>query len=493
MGTTNRRELLKTLGLGAAVAATPRVLWGRDEQKGEAVKPPNIVFVLADDMGYGDLKCYNAESKIPTPNLDALAGEGMRFTDAHAPGSWCSPTRYGLMTGRYPFRMKRIRGKPWIENGRMTVASMLKAAGYHTACVGKWHLGFEGEKNPKADTPMRGGPVDNGFDEYFGIPASLDIPPYYYIEGDRCVARPSEKIGDSNSAGWTNIQGAFWRGGGLAPGYKHADVLKAFLDRSVGIVATHAATHADKPLFLYLALSAPHTPWLPDKQAEGKSRAGMYGDFVHQVDREVGRLLAKLEDAGMAENTLVLFSSDNGPVWYPADVKRLGHAAVGPLRGMKGDAWEGGHRMPLIARWPGKVKAGAVSDELVSLTDMMATFAAIVGATVSKNAGEDSCNILPILTGKHSGKPVRETMVNLTAGGRGRLAIRKGSWKLIPFLGSGGFSKPRSVKPGPDDPAGQLYNLDDDIGEQKNLYAEKPKIAKELRDLLAKTIAAGRS
>ncbi len=485
----NRREFLtgSALSMAAAVAGTARA--GKKPAGPAGRRRPNIVFILADDMGYGDPGCYNADSKVPTPNIDALAAAGMRFTDAHAPGSVCVPTRYGLMTGRYPFRTAGGRRGLRIERGRMTIASLLKRAGYHTACVGKWHLGFEGEKNPPADGPLRGGPVDCGFDEYFGIPASLDIPPYYYIRNDRCVARPTEKIEPSHSAGWRGIQGAFWRGGGVAPGFKHAEVLPTFLDKSIGILTEHARQRAEKPLLLYLALAAPHTPWLPAKAFGGKSRASMYGDFVHQVDHAVGRLLTALETLGLSENTLVIFSSDNGPVWYPDDVERLGHSAVGPLRGMKGDAWEGGHRMPFIARWPGQVAPGSISHEPICLTDLLATFAAITGQALPDEAGEDSFSILPVLLGEKRRGPVREAIIHH---GR-RLSIRKGQWKLIPFLGSGGFSAPRNVKPGPGDPAGQLYNLSDDLGERNNLYLEHGDVVSELAKLLERYRRDGRS
>jgi len=448
---------------------------------------PNIIFVMADDMGFGDLQSYNPESKIETPHLARLAKEGRRFTDAHAPASVCVPTRYGLMTGRYPFRMNRGRG-PLLEPNRPTLPSVLKQAGYKTAMIGKWHLGVEHEKNPAANQKLGGGPVEHGFDHFYGIPASLDIPPYYWIHNDRPVAPPSEKIDDNNTPGWTRIQGAFWRGGGIAPDYKHIDVLPIIRDRSADYI--EAAAKSDKPFFLYVALPAPHTPWLPTKLFEGKTPVSDYGDFVLMVDDLVGRLLGALDKTKQADETLFIFTSDNGPVWYSQDVEKYKHSSVGPLRGMKGDAWEGGHRMPFIARWPGHIPAGSKSKEVICHTDMIATAAAITGQKLPTNAGEDSYNLLPAFLGKKT-KPIREATVHQSS--RRYLAIRQGNWKLIPGLGSGGFSKPSTVKPKKGEPAGQLYNLKNDLGEKSNLYAKRPKIVKRLTALLEKYKKENRS
>ena len=444
---------------------------------------PNIVFILVDDMGYGDPGCYNPESKIPTPNIDALAREGMRFTDAHAPGPLCHMSRYGLLTGRYPFRanVSRWRKQPLIEPGQVTIASLLKSQGYRTAMVGKWHLGFE-EKG--YDKPLRGGPVDRGFDSFFGIRASTDIPPYFYIRGNRAVTPPTGKIEANNSDGWSPIQGAFWRAGGIAPDLNLKDVLPRFTDEAVKVIEDHAARKDDKPLMLYLAYPAPHTPWLPSKEFVGRSRAGMYGDFTVMVDAMIGRVLKALDQAGMTKETLVVFSSDNGPVWFEADVKRLGHDASGGLRGMKADAWECGHRMPFIVRWPGRVKAGSLSRQTICFTDMLATFAGVVGAKLPPGAGPDSVDFSPVLLGRQpENQPIREALVIRSGGGL--MTIRMGDWKLIDGLGSGGFSKPRRVKPGRGDPPGQLYNLANDLGETKNLYLQKPQVVQRLLKKLA--------
>jgi len=484
-----RRAFLKgigSVGLGVTALALPHRIVAGARTAGK----PNIVFIMADDLGYGDLGCYNAGSKIPTPNIDLLARHGMRFTDAHAPAALCIPTRYGLLTGRYPFRMGDESGGSLIKPGRMTLGSLLQTHGYATACVGKWHLGIGGNK-PDYAKPLRGGPVDRGFDYYFGIPRSLDQPPYFYIENDRCVEPPTDQIAESHSEGVTPIQGAFWRGGRIAPGFKHAEVLPTFTRKAVEYIDTQSRSSSGQPFFLYLALQAPHTPWMPAPAFQGKSKAGDYGDYAAQVDDTVGRVMKILDRHKLAENTLLFFTSDNGPVWYQADVDRYDHRAVYMLRGMKGDAWEGGTRMPFIARWPGRIRPGTVSDSLICHTDMLATFAALLGETLPDDAGEDSYNILPILLGDKPDRRIREAIVLESA--RQVLAIRQGTWKLIPQLGSGGFSQPQFVEPEPGGPQGQLYNLDRDIGEKENLWMRHPEIVERLTKLLEKYKREGRS
>ena len=380
-GWVSRALLVLTFqGIGVDVSAAPS-----DDR-------PHIVLILSDDMGYGDLKTYNPDSKIPTPHLDQLARAGMTFTDAHAGGSTCRPSRYALFTGRFASRSLSLsdRAAPLLPEGRSTMASMLRDHGYRTAMVGKWHLGFDQKarrtgKDTRGfqfdyDQPLTGGPLDRGFDSFFGMHASLDIPPYFYISNRAPVMPPTETVADSTSVdgqeGWNKIQGAFWRGGDVAPDFKHADVTPRFAAEARKVIESHRRT---RPLFLYLALPSPHTPWLPAKEFIGKSGAGMYGDFVMMVDDVVGQILASLDRAGMSENTLVLFSSDNGPVWYAKDTERFGHRSVGPLRGAKGSVWEGGHRVPLIAKWPGHVQAGVKNDHTVSFVDFFATFAELVG------------------------------------------------------------------------------------------------------------------
>ncbi len=462
------------------------------ESAGAKAKNPHIVIIFVDDMGYGDPGCYNPASKIATPHIDALARAGMRFTDAHSPGALCHPSRYGLMTGCYPFRtdVSVWRRKPVIAAGRMTVASLLKSHGYSTAMVGKWHLGF---LQNGYDKPLPGGPVDRGFDSFFGIRASTDIPPYFYIRGNRAVAPPTEHIEANRTDGWSPIQGAFWREGGIAPGLALKDVLPRFTEEAITIIENHPKSSSGKPLFLYLAYPSPHTPWLPSPEFKGRSKAGLYGDFAEMVDAMIGRVLSALKQNGMADETLVIFASDNGPVWYDKDVGRLGHDSAGGLRGMKGDAWEAGHRMPFIVRWPDCVKPCSVTSQTICYTDLLATFADVLGVTLPDGAGEDSFSILPVLQGKQpEDKPVRGPVVVPSAGGF--MTIRSGPWKLIDGLGSGGFSKPHRVKPSPGGPKGQLYNLDDDPGETKNLWQSHPEIVKRLQaELSAIRKAASRT
>ena len=467
---------------------------------------PNIVFILADDMGWGDPHCFNAESKIATPHIDQLAEQGMRFTDAHAAGAVCVPSRYALLTGRYPFRNTGFRNPvkgPLIQPERPTIATVLRGAGYATAMVGKWHLGFDGGDHFDYSQPLRGGPVDHGFDSFFGQHASLDIPPYFFIANDRCVEPASETITAGSSPDWSPVQGAFWREGKIAPSFKHIEALPIYTKKAVDYIESHARTTElavsstvgsgvvesgvqgePKPFFLYLAFTAPHTPWLPTEAFRGKSLGGLYGDFVTQVDDAVGQVLAALDRAKLSDNTIVFFTSDNGPVWYPEDVKKFGHSAAGPWRGMKGDAWEAGHRMPFIARWPGKVPSGATNTETICFSDMMATFADLAGAKLPAKAGEDSFDLTPLLLGEKRSTPVRDSLVSESSSGV--LATRQGPWKLIPQLGSCGFTKPGKIKPAPGDPAGQLYNLADDPGEQRNLYAEHPEMVQRLTALLDK-------
>jgi arylsulfatase A len=434
---------------------------------------PNIVFILADDMGYGDVSCYNPESKIQTPAIDRLAKQGTRFTDAHAAGTLCRQSRYGLMTGRYPGR----EAYKHIDTGRMTVASLLKKNGYNTAMVGKWHLGFDRNDGRKGwQGELRDGPVDRGFDSFFGMWASLDIPPYFYIRDRQAVALPTNTVAANNTPGWSKIQGEFWRKGGIAPGLKFEEVMPRFTQEAVAQIDKLApSSKKGKPFFLYFAFTGPHTPWVATKKFQGKSEVDIYGDFVMQMDDSVQQVLAALDKNGVSDNTLVIFSSDNGPVWYPSDTKKYKHAATGIMRGMKADAWEGGHRMPFIVRWPGKVPAGGVSDEVICFTDMLKTFAAIVGDTIPAGTTQDSWNVLPAFLGQKLATPIRPYLIVKTF-------IRQGPWKLIPHGGSGGFSSPRR-EPGI---KGQLYNLAKDPSETNNLYKQQPEKVEELMTLMKK-------
>jgi arylsulfatase A-like enzyme len=444
---------------------------------------PNVVYVLADDLGWGDLGCYNNQSAVPTPNANRLAQQGIRFTDMHSPSAVCTPTRYGILTGRYCWRSQLKKGVLWgyspnlIEEGRTTVPSMLKAQGYYTAGLGKWHLGLGNSEKTDYTKPLRPGPIDHGFDYYFGIPASLDMDPYLYFENDRVVEQPTAHTDGSKSP-----RGVFWRAGGIAPHMQLEQVLPTLTDKAVGFLRDRAQKPA-QPFFLYLALTAPHTPWLPLSAWKGRSNAGDYGDFVAQVDDTVGRVMQALDQNGLTKNTLLIVTSDNGADWKPEDKARFPHRANANWRGEKADIWDAGHRIPFLARWPGHIVPGTTSDELGCLTDLMGTTADILGVKLPNNAGEDSYSLLPALLHKNT-KPIREAVVHHS--NLGVFAIRQGDWKLELGLGSGGFSAPQHIEPKPGGPQGQLYNLREDPTEEDSLWLRRPEVVARLKALLEK-------
>ncbi|MEC5125847.1 arylsulfatase [Verrucomicrobiales bacterium BCK34] len=469
---------------------------------------PNIVVILADDMGWGDPQCYQPESKIPTPNLDRLAAEGMRFTDAHTPSSVCTPTRYTLLTGRYCWRTSLEKGvldgfgPPLIGADESTLATMLKGIGYDTACVGKWHLGMQwhdlsgepiGERGEQRFRPgddvdyerdITGGPNDVGFDSYFGISASLDMAPYLYLRNRRAEKLPAERHEE--------IKGTLFLNG--VSGVKSADfdiheVLPRFGDEAVKLIEDRKGK--EKPFFLYLPLNSPHLPVSPAGFSKGKSEAGAYGDFVWETDHAVGRVLKALDEAGIADNTLVLFTSDNGGLWhwwdFSADddggkipmtprgqyVKDFGHQSNAKWRGTKADIYEGGHRVPFLVRWPEVVKPGKVSEALVELTDLFATVAAITGEPeMVGTSGMDSFSFLPVLKGE--AESARPFSVHHSLSGM--FALREGDWKMVEGRGSGGFTRPRKAGelPGkPTEPEGQLYDLKNDFQERTNQWSHE--------------------
>lgn len=443
-----------------------------------AADKPNIIYILCDDLGYGDVKCLGGErSKIATPNIDKLASGGLIFTDAHSSSAVCTPTRYGILTGRYNWRSPLQKGvlggysPPLIEKDRLTVPAFLKQHGYTTACIGKWHLGMDvSEKDPTA--PIGNGPTTRGFDTYFGISASLDMPPFAFIENDRFTEAPTAE------KHWV-------RKGPAAPGFDAADVLPTLARKAVQTITTRSKEA--KPFFLYLPLASPHTPTLPTKEWQGKSGLGDYGDFVMQTDWALGEVLAALDTAGIADNTLIIFTSDNGcsPAAGIDELQSKGHFPSELRRGHKADLWDGGHRVPFIARWPAKIKAGGRTDQLTCLTDLMATSAAIIGAKLPDNTGEDSVSMLPVLLGESTG-PVREAIVHHSI--RGIFAIRQGQWKLELCTDSGGWSKG-----GVTDSPAQLYDMNKDVSEQTNEYNGHPEIVSRLTTLLEKYVADGRS
>jgi len=469
-----------------------------NETRSAMKKRPNIVYILADDWGYGDVSCLNPDSKIPTPYTDAFAAQGMIFSDMHSNSAVCTPTRYGILTGRYCWRghLKRLVLGGYddllIEEGRMTLASMLQGQGYRTACIGKWHLGLnyerEGEQpmgftmrdweqdpSVRFDRPLRGGAHTVGFDYSFIIPSSLDIAPYVFFENGMAVEQPGYKIQASPRP-------AAWRAGSCAPGLQHETCLLEFTMRAGQFIADHAREKPEQPFFLYLPLPSPHTPHVPRKPFLGKSRCGTYGDFVVEHDWSIGQVLSALERAGLEEDTLVIITSDNGAHIRGSnfDFERdFGHRSNHIYRGQKSDAWDGGHRVPFFARWPGVVPRESECDQTLCLTDFMATCAEILDVSLPEDAAEDSASMLPVLRG--SPVSTREAVVHHSIDGR--LAIRKGKWKLLEGPGSGGWSLPDDTVPN-DAPPIQLYDMETDPEEQTNLHARNLGVVAELTDLL---------
>lgn len=457
---------------------------------------PNIIYILADDMGYGDLSCLNEESKINTRCLDQLAAEGMVFHDAHASSAVCTPSRYSILTGRYNWRSRLKQGVTWgysppvIEEDRLTVASLLQSHGYRTACIGKWHLGWHwaksGDEEDAVDyaRPITHGPTRHGFDYFFGISGSLDMPPYVYVENDQATAVPERIIPAGQGQ-------AFWRAGPIALDFAHEEVLSQFTARALQAVEEMSAN--GDPFFLYFPLPAPHTPMLPGPEFQGRSGLNAYGDFCLQVDDLVGRIMQTLDERDIAENTILIFTSDNG-CSPRADFHQLagwGHHPSYIFRGHKADIYEGGHRIPLLVRWPERIEPGAACEETVCLVDLLATCAGILGHELPPDAGEDSVSNLPLWAGERLTAPLREATVHSSVDGS--LSLRQGRWKLEMCPGSGGWSYPR---PGLDDlgwPPIQLYDLEADISERHNVYREHPDVVENLQSLLTRYVRDGRS
>ncbi len=497
----NRRDFLKTAGLGAASLITPGCLRSGPVSAKKPAPPTNIVFIMADDMGYGDVRCYNPQSKIPTPNMDALADQGVRFTDAHSPSAVCTPTRYGVLTGRYCWRTRLKKGvlngfsRPLISGDQLTVAELLKEHGYRTACIGKWHLGVgwqSADGKPLNDSaraervdftkPITDGPNQHGFDYSFITAACSTVDsPYVFIENGKCTAQPTATM---VRTGPVTIFGS--RSGPMVPGWSNEDVDLTYVEKTRRFLKQHKQKYPAKPFFVYLPLSAPHAPWLPPDFVKGQSGTGPRGDLVVLVDWCVGRVLDALEQLGFSNNTLVIVTSDNGP-----RIGKNGHKSAGDFRGYKSHVWEGGHRIPFIVRWPGKTKPATQTSRLICLSDLMATCAAIVGAPLPNNAGQDSFNILPALLDEKPDKPVRNHIISHSS--KGVFAIRQDNWKLIlDTKASGGWVGPWDSSPKPGSP-GQLYNLADDPYEKNDLWDKHPQIVKRLTGLLEKIKAQGYS
>ncbi|MDF7822777.1 arylsulfatase [Pontiellaceae bacterium B12227] len=482
----------------AAMAASTVVMGGAKP----VPQRPNIIYILCDDLGYGDVGICNPDGKIPTPNMDRLGREGMVFTDAHSGSAVCTPTRYGVLTGRYCWRSRKKSGvlsgysEHLIEEGRMTVASLLKENGYHTAYIGKWHMGWDWHKTGEASTgtglnsitpvdftkPIKNGPKENGFIYSYGHCGSLDMPPYVYVENGIPTAVPDRETVAHKS----EVKNGWWRKGPTAPDFDHWDVLPNFTRRAVKYVEEQART--DKPFFLYLPYSSPHTPVLPTSEYKGKSGIdSAYADFTTMNDECIGQVMKAVEKAGIADNTLIIVTSDNG-CSPEADFKELiaqGHNPSSIYRGHKADIFEGGHRVPFIVRWPAKVQAGSICADTTCLTDMLATCADIVGAKLPADAGEDSVSMLPNLIGT-ADQPVREATVHHSI--NGTFAIRQGKWKLVDAPHSGGWSAPR-----PKDkdawkslPAVQLFDMEADPAEATNVQDQHPETVERLKALLEK-------
>lgn len=475
------------------------------------------MYILADDLGYGDVSCLNPEGKIPTPHVDGLAAGGVRFTDAHSTSAVCSPSRYSVLTGRYNWRsvlqswIVGVYGDPLIAEDRLTVAGLLKRHGYHTACIGKWHLGMgwdlertedflpDGRKDPSPTAteeqkalwreafakPITGGPTTRGFDTYFGVDVP-NWPPYCWIENDRPAGIPSEFLPARCFEG--GLQASL--PGPAVAGWKLEEILPTLADRATGYIAEQAK--GGNPFFLYMPLTSPHTPLAVDDPWKGKSGLNLYADFVMETDAVVGRVLDALDQAGVADNTLVIFAGDNGCAHYIGvpELEAMGHYPSAGYRGYKSDAWDGGHRIPLIVRWPGVVAPGGTCGQTVCLSDLMATCADLLDAPLPDDAGEDSVSILPLLRGDN--RPVREHVVHHS--GHGKFAIRKGQWKLVLCGGSGGWTSPtdtEAVEQGL--PAVQLYDMDADPGEKVNLADRRADVVDDLVALLEGLVARGRS
>ena len=492
---------------------------------------PNILLILADDLGYGDVSAYNDEAKVRTRHLDSLAEQGLRFTDAHSPSTVCTPTRYGILTGRMPFRngmrgvFTGVEGPCLIEEGRLTLPQMLRQAGYATAMIGKWHLGMtfldqrgvpvhEIELPPELrdDRAAAGvelvrrtdfsrripdGPLDRGFDRFFGTVACPTTDWLYaWIDGDR-VPTPPDSLLDRSPLPkhpYANDN----RRGMIAPDFDLETVDLELLERSLEFLADRAASR-DRPFFLFHSMQAVHLPSFAAPEFQGRSEAGPHGDFLLEMDSIVGELLAALDRLDLADSTLVIFTSDNGPEVPTAYHMRRdhGHDGARPWRGLKRDQWEGGHRVPTILRWPGRIAAGAVTDQTFSLTDIMATVAALTGQRLPADAAEDSFDFSTLLLGASDEVAIREFTLHQT--NRLALAIRAGRWKFLDHPGSGGndYSRPQlagfAIDDGAGDAPGQLFDLAADPGETRNLYSEQPEVAERLKAELDRLVAAGRS
>lgn len=486
---------------------------------------PNIVLILADDLGYGDLGCYNPESRIPTPHLDAMAGRGMRFTDAHSPCTVCTPTRYSVLTGQMAFRIPRggtvftgAGGPCLIEDQRLTLPEMLRERDYATACIGKWHVGLtfrdpageaidqgglEAVQRIDFGRPIEGGPLDHGFDLFWGTACCPTTDWLYaWIENDRIPLPPGQPLNRDKLP--RHPYGNDCRPGLVATDFDLETVDLDLLDRSRQFISRHVRENPDQPFFLYHCTQGVHLPSFPAAPFQGVTGMGPHADFIAELDHVAGELIRVLEQHQVADNTIVIFTSDNGPEIAPVHFMRKdqAHDPARPWRGIKRDNWEGGHRVPLLVQWPDRIEPGCVSNQLISLTDLMATLAAVIGYDLPQQAAEDSHDMLPVwLAGSRADLPaVRDYLLMQGFGGRRTLAIRQANWKLLNHRGSGGnrydqhrlLQEYRLADSDPD-AGGQLYNLQDDPGETTNLWNVHPERVRQLQMMLQRSIEQGRS
>jgi arylsulfatase A len=487
---------------------------------------PHIVFIFADDMGYGDVSALNPAARTQTPSIDDLAREGITFSEAHASASVCTPSRYGLLTGRYAFRSggaaRGIGGftGPVIEPERKTLATLLKDAGYSTACIGKWHLGVgwqtkdgneprfnavTGYSNVDYSKKVIGGPNDYGFDYSFIHPASLDIPPYLFLRNHEAVDPDmilttdhypalkentefswDKKHSNDEAVYWE--KGVWWRQGEMSRSFRVEDCHTKIVKEGVAFIEKQASGSDKKPFFLYLPLTGPHTPWMPTEQFKGKSSVGVYGDFIFNIDDAVKQINDALIRNGIDENTMLVFSSDNGGYWPQEEIELFAHDSNQGRKGQKGDVWDGGHRIPLVISWPAKIKQPTTYEHLISLTDFFATFCDLTRQEPDEKQGEDSFSFWSVINGE-TNEPVRTSMVHHSS--RGFYSIRMGDWKFIEGLGSGGFSHPSKLTPEEKGPKGQLYNLKKDAMESQNLYFQNSEKVTDLSAAMKEIIKIG--
>jgi len=466
---------------------------GNQDSIKETDEKPNVIIIYTDDLGYGDVTCYNPRSKIQTPNIDKLAADGMRFTDAHSPASFCTPSRYSILTGKYCWRSQRTSelqggyGEPIIERDEMTLGNLFKNNGYKTAAIGKWHVGMEwtlkdenagqGEKNIYFKSPLKFTPVDQGFDYYFGTSGcTSDDPPFAFIENKNLLGLPLIPVKDLQVIGDFNRTTGelYYKDVLVAQDWAHEKADTIFANKAIDFIEKQVKT--DTPFFVYLPLSLPHIPWLPAEFIKGISGAGPRGDLIALADYCVGEIMATLQNLGVEENTLVVFTSDNGP---REGVN--GHQSAGNLRGYKGSIYEGGHRVPLIVKWPGKVAKNSVSDELIGQVDLYATLANSIGHSLATNEAPDSYDFTPVLLGQANDKPIRDVYIHLY------FAVRKGDWKLIFDLESIEDVSMKTVV------AEELYNLKADLAESNNVIEDYPAIVEELKSVFVELNSRGYS